>query len=134
MDVWFFLHVGGAMVLVGSLVLSATALVGAWRADDAGNIRLGYRALLLGALPAYFVMRIAAQLLVEDYDDEAAWVGIGFGVSELSLLLIIASTVLAGISAKRAAGGGRVRAATIIIGLILVLYLVAIWAMTTKPL
>src|SRR5687768_13562545 len=129
MDVWFFLHVGGAMVLVGALVLSATALVGAWRSDDAGNLRLGYRALLLGALPAYFVMRIAAQLLVEDYDEDAAWVGIGFGVSELSLLLLIASTVLAGISVKRAAGGGRVRAATIIIGIMLVLYLVAIWAM-----
>ena len=57
MDVWFFLHVGGAMVLVGSLLLSATALVGAWRTDDAGNLRLGYRALLLGALPAFFVMR-----------------------------------------------------------------------------
>ena len=133
MDVWFFLHVGGAMVLVGALLLSATALVGAWRSDDAGNLRLGYRALLVGALPAYFVMRIAAQLLVDDYDEDAAWIGVGFGVSELSLLLLIASTILAGISVKRAAGGGRVRAATIIIGIILVLYLIAIWAMTTKP-
>jgi uncharacterized protein YqgC (DUF456 family) len=133
MDLWFLLHVGGAMVLVGALLLSATALVGAWRTDDAGNLRLGYRALLIGALPAWLVMRVAAQLLVDDYDEDAAWIGVGFGVSELSLLLIIASTVLAGMSVRRAAGGGRVRAATIIIGILLLLYLVAIWAMTTKP-
>ena len=137
MDVWFFLHVGGAMVLVGALLLSASALVGAWRADDAGNLRLGYRALLVGALPAYLVMRISAQLLVGDEQYEAseedAWVGVGYATSELGLLLMIVATVLAGISVKRSAGGGRVRAATILIGLVVGLYLITIWAMTTKP-
>ena len=139
MDVWFFLHVGGAMVLVGAMLLSATALVGAWRADDAGNLRLGYRALLVGALPAYLVMRVAAQLLVGDdqykaaEDNEEAWIGIGYGTSELGLLLLIIATVLAGISVKRSSGGGRVKAATVLIGLTLVIYLITIWAMTTKP-
>lgn len=133
MDVWFFLHVGGAMVLVGAMLLSATALVGAWRADDAGNLRLGYRALLVGALPAYLVMRVAAQLLVEDYNEDDAWIGIGYGTSELGLLLLIISTVLAGISVKRSAGGGRIKVATVLIGLTLAIYLITIWAMTTKP-
>jgi hypothetical protein len=137
MDVWFFLHVGGAMVLVGSLVLAATALAGTWRTDDAGNLRLGYRALLLGALPAFLVMRVAAEILIGDdqykASEEDAWVGIGYGSSDLGLLLIIISTVLAGISVRRASAGGRTRAATIIIGIMLVLYLVTIWAMTTKP-
>ena len=137
MDVWFFLHVGGAMVLMGALLLSVTALAGAWRADDAGNLRLGYRALLVGALPADLVMRIAGQLLIGDdaYEpvEEDTWVGIGYMTSELGLLLMIIATVLAGISVKRSAGGGRVRAATILIGLIVALYLITIWAMTTKP-
>ena len=137
MDVWFFLHVGGAMVLVGSLLLAATALAGTWRTDDAGNLRLGYRALLLGALPAFLVMRVAAEILIADDiykpSEEDTWVGIGYGSSDVGLLLIIISTVLAGISVRRAAAGGRTRAATIIIGLMLVLYLVTIWAMTTKP-
>jgi hypothetical protein len=37
-------------------------------------------------------------------------------------------------SVRRAEAGGRVRAAVVIVGILLVLYLVAIWAMTTKPL
>ena len=134
-DVPFFLHVLGAMVLVGSLLLSATALAGAWRADDAAALRLSYRALLLAALPAWLVMRVAAQWLLDEsgYSDDETWVGIGFGTSELSLLLLVAATVLTGISVRRAQGGTRVRAAAILVGLCLLLYLVAIFAMTTKP-
>ena len=134
-DVPFFLHVLGAMVLVGALLLSATALAGAWRGDDATSLRLGYRSLLLAALPAWLVMRVAAQWLLEEgnYDEDQAWIGVGFGVSELSLLLLVAATVLTGISVRRAEAGGRVRAAVVIVGILLVLYLIAIWAMTTKP-
>jgi hypothetical protein len=134
-DVPFFLHVLGAMVVVGALLLAGTALAGAWRGDDAASLRLGYRALLFAALPAWLVMRVAAQWLLEegDYDDEQAWVGVGFGVSEVSLLLLIAATVLAGMSVRRAEAGGRVRAAAVIVGILIVLYVIAIWAMTTKP-
>ena len=131
----FFLHVLGAMVLVGSLLLAATALVGAWRADDGAALRLGYRALLLGALPSWLVMRVAAQWLADEggYDDDATWIGIGYMTSESTLLLLIAATVLAGMSARRAQAGGRVRAAVILVGIVIAVYLVTIWAMTTKP-
>ena len=134
-EIPLFLHVAGAMILVGALLLSATALVSAWRAEDAGALRLGYRSLLIVALPAWLVMRVAAQWVLEEsgFDEDEAWIGIGFGTSELSLLLLIAATVLTGISVRRAEAGGRVRAATILVGIVLVLYVVAIWAMTAKP-
>ena len=134
-DVLLFLHVLSAMVAVGALLLAATALAGAWRADDAAAMHLGYRALLWGALPAWIVMRVVAQFLLEegDYDEEQTWVGLGFMTSELGLLLIIVATVLAGLSVRRAAGGGRVKAAAVLVGIVVVLSLVAIFAMTTKP-
>ena len=135
MDVPFFLHVLGAMVLVGALLLTATALAGAWRGEDAAALRLGYRSLLLAALPSWLVMRVAAQWLLDEggYDEDQAWVGIGFGMSEISLLPLIAATVLCGISVRRAQGGGRVRAAVILVGIVLAMYLFAIYAMTAKP-
>ena len=134
-DVPMFFHVLGAMVMVGALLLAGTSLVAASRAEDGAALRLGYRALLYAALPAWLVMRVAAQWVLDEsaFDEEEAWIGIGFGTSELSLLLLIAATVLTGISVRRAQGGGRVRAATILVGIVLLLYVIAIWAMTTKP-
>jgi hypothetical protein len=130
-----FFHVLGAMVLVGASLLALTALVAAWRADDAAALRLGYRALLIGALPAWLVMRVFAQITLDKspFDDEESWVGIGFIASEPTLLLLIAATVLAGMSSKRAQGGTRVRVAVVLVGILLVAYAVAVWAMTTKP-
>ena len=130
-----FFHVLGAMVMTGGTLLALTALASAWRADDASALRLGYRALLYAALPGWLVMRVFAQLTLDKspYDDDAGWVGIGFITSEPGLLLLIAATVLAGLSAKRAAGGTRVRVAVVLTALLLVTYAVTIWAMTTKP-
>ena len=134
-EIPLFVHVLGAMVLVGALLLSATSLVGAWRGENTGALRLGYRSLLVVALPAWLVMRVSAQWLLEEsaFDEDEAWIGIGFGTSEVSLLLLIAATVLAGRSTRRAEAGGRVRAAVILVGIVLVFYAIAIWAMTTKP-
>jgi hypothetical protein len=134
-EIPLFVHVLSAMTLVGALLLAATALAGAWRSDDAGALRLGYRALLLAALPSWLVMRVSAQWLVSEspFEDDEAWIGIGYATSEGSLLLLIAATVLAGMSVRRAAGGGRVRAAIVLVGIVLAVYAVTIWAMTTKP-
>ncbi len=130
-----FLHVLGAMVMVGALLLATTSLVSAWRTDDAAAMRLGYRALLYAALPAWLVMRVFAQITLAEspFEDDETWVGLGFMTSELGFLLQVAATVLAGLSVRRAAGGGRVRVAVVLVGLVLALNLVAIWAMTTKP-
>ncbi len=146
-DEWnlpLLVHVAGAMLLVGALVLAAAALILARRsggADDAAALtRLGYRALLLGVLPAWIVMRAGAQWIVieEDREDsEEAWIGIGFITAEAGLLLIVIATVLAAIAARRArgagGGGGLATGATALTLVLIAAYVIAVWAMTAKP-
>jgi heme/copper-type cytochrome/quinol oxidase subunit 3 len=139
-DVPLLLHVAGAMVLVGSLATVLVLLVLARRGDAAVLTRLAFRTLLLGALPGFVVMRAAAEWIFdkENVPDDVDWVGIGFGVSDFGLLLLIIGTVLCGLAVRRLrrAGGEPGRLAgvtTALIALMLVGYGVAIWAMTTKP-
>lgn len=125
-----FFHIVGAMVLVGALLLAATSLA----PNGAGSVRLGYRALLIAALPSWLVMRVAAQWVLEEspFEDDEAWIGIGFMTSELGLLLLIAATVCA----ARARSGdkpGLQRAALVLTALLIVMYVVTIWAMSDKP-
>jgi hypothetical protein len=137
-----FLHVLGAMVLVGSLVLVVASLASARGGDSAAGLRLGYRSLLLGVIPSWIVMRVAAQWIASkeglDEGDVPGWVDIGFMTSEPTLLLLIAATICAGIAARRARDGGRGfgglnTAALVLVVISLVAYVVAIWAMSTKP-
>ena len=137
-----FIHVGGAMALVSSLVLALYAIRIARTRGDQPAALFAYRVLWRFTLPSYLVMRIGAQIIaskekVEDSDD--LWVGLGFITSDLGLLLLIAGLVLTGLMARRTksgssvAGAGQLRAAGIIAGILVAAYLVAIWAMTTKP-
>jgi len=138
-----FLHVLGAMTLVGSLVLVVVSLASARGGDSAAALRLGYRSLLLGVIPGWIVMRAGAQWIAskEGYDDAEeppAWIDIGFITSEPTLLLLIAATICAGIAARRSREGGRGfgglnTAALVLVAITLVVYVVAIWAMSTKP-
>jgi hypothetical protein len=139
-DFPLLLHVLGAMLLVGTLILAASALYLAWRDGTASLLRLGYRSLLLGVLPAWIMMRIGAEWIAskEDLtDSNDAWVGIGFTTADGGLVFILVSILLAGLAARRAARAGRSgglgRVTTVLVSLLLIAYLVAIWAMTTKP-
>ncbi len=141
-DAWnlpLLLHVLGAMVAMGGLVLALTALAATRGADAVASVRLGYRALLLGTLPAYVVMRASAEWIadkegINDLDEPPSWVDIGYMVAEPGLVLIIVATVLTGLAARRAsAEGNGVKVATALVALTVLAYLVAIWAMTTKP-
>ena len=135
-NIALFVHILGAMLLVGALALVVCAL--AWR-----DVRLGYRSLLFGVLPGWIVMRGGAQWIASkegfDEGDVPAWVDLGFIVSDPLLLFLIIATVCAGIAARRerradvASGGGLRRAALVLAGIMLVACVVAIWAMTTKP-
>jgi cytochrome bd-type quinol oxidase subunit 2 len=134
------LHVGGAMVLVGSLATVLVLLVLSRRGDAAVLARLAYRTLLLGALPAFVVMRVAAQWILdkENVSDNATWIGIGFSASDGGLLLLIIGTILWGLAVRRlrrtgGEPGALAGVATALISLMLVGYGIAIWAMTTKP-
>jgi hypothetical protein len=131
-------HVAGAMLLVGALVVVAAASAGALRrGDDAAVLtRIGFRGLLLGVLPSYVVMRAGAEWIAsEEAVGDPAWVGIGYGVADGGLLLTIIATVLAWRAARRGAGGpgGAGRAVVVLSALLIAAYAVAIWAMTAKP-
>jgi hypothetical protein len=144
-DDWNFpllLHVLGAMTLVGALVLATTSLAAAWNSGSAALTRLGYRALLWAALPAWVLNRVGAEWIADkeglNTDDAPNWVDIGYMVSDPGLLLLIAATVLSGIGARRASRGtgsaaSLDRIATVLLGISVVAYLVAVWAMTTQP-
>jgi hypothetical protein len=137
-----FLHVLGAMVMVGSFVLALTSLAGAAREGDVPITHLGFRALVWGALPGYIVMRAAAQWIAdkEGYtgDTVPSWVDTGYIVAEPTLLLLLIAVLLSGLSLRRArrgggVGRGMIRAATVLIAIALLADLFAIFAMTTKP-
>jgi hypothetical protein len=142
-DAWNFpllLHVLGAMLLVGTLILAGSALILAWRDGNPALVRLGYRSLLVGALPAWILMRAGAEWIAskEDLtDSNAAWIGIGQTTADLGLLLILVSTLLAGLAVRRVgrslSPGPMARAPAGLVSLLFIAYLVAIWAMTTRP-
>jgi hypothetical protein len=131
-------HVAGAMLLVGALVVVVAVTAGALRrgTDAAALNGLAFRALLLGVLPAYVVMRVGAEWIAskEEIDEDAAWTGIGYSVADGGLLLAIIATVLAWRATRRsAAGGGGSRAVVVLSAVLIIAYGLAIWAMTTKP-
>jgi cytochrome b561 len=144
-DAWnfpLFLHVGGAMALVASLVVALYAIRIARTRGDQPAAQFAFRVLWRFTLPAFIVMRVGAQWIAskENVDNSNdAWVGIGFTVSDFGLLLLIIGLVLTGLMARRAkqgtsvAGAAQLRAAGILAGILVVAYVVTIWAMTTKP-
>jgi hypothetical protein len=141
-DAWDFpllLHVAGAMLLVGALVVVVASMGSALRRGDGAEVLTGlaFRALLLGVLPAYILMRVGAEWIAskEDVPDDVDWIGIGYMVSDGGLLLGIIAAVVAWRAARRGAAGpgGLGRAVVVLSGVLLVAYAVAIWAMTTKP-
>jgi hypothetical protein len=136
-DAWnlpLLLHVGGAMVLVGALAAVVVVLAVAMRGEP-GATRLAFRTLLIGAIPAYLVMRVGAEWVAdkENVPDDVSWVEIGYMVADVGLLLLLIATVLTGLAARRATTGGLVRAANVLTVIVIVGYAVALWAMTAKP-
>jgi hypothetical protein len=143
-DSWnfpLFLHVLGAMVLVALLATAVVVLAVSQRADDrTASVRLAFRTLLIGAIPAYIVMRVGAEWIASKEhleDSDASWIGIGYGVADMGLLLLIVLNVLAGLAYRRARRGGTPRTlvswTTGLTLLLIVAYGVALWAMSTKP-
>ena len=138
-----FLHVLGAMVLVGTLLAIALATVIAWRRSDdtVGLTRFSLLTLLAGVVPSYVLMRIGGQWTEaeQDYPDgfEPAWLGIGYITADVGALLILVSIVLSTIGLVKLRRGAGIRLGRVVgaISILLLLaFLVAVWAMTAKPL
>jgi hypothetical protein len=108
-------------------------------------LRLGYFSLLLVALPGLILMRLAGEWLyrLQNWNKlppqfaEPSWLKIGFDVADWGGLLLLLALVLGGIGVHRLRNGKEgtvLLRATMVISLVLVVaYVVAVWAMTGKP-
>jgi hypothetical protein len=137
------LHVLGAMVLVGAVTLGVISLVLAWRSSSEGTLRLGFRALAWAGLPAWVLMYGGALWIEnkEGFDESGvtspSWIDIGHITAEGGLLLLLITTLLANLALRRARrgadGSALERFAGGLVTVVLIGYVIAIWAMTTKP-
>lgn len=149
-DSWnlpLLLHVLGASILVGGLIVALASQVVGWARETAAGAlqlaRLGFFSLLCVAVPGWFLMRAGAEWIYskegwDDVDSEPAWLGIGWITSDSGGLLILVATILAGVGARRLRLSGAststlVRVATVLTALALVAYVVTVWAMAAKP-
>jgi hypothetical protein len=145
-DSWnfpLFLHVAGAMVVTAAVFASVAMLALAWRAADeqrAALTRFAFRTLLFAGIPAWFVMRIGAEWIYsKEYsgDNDPTWVGVGYAIAEPSGILILLATILTWLSARRlrsgGGGGGLAKAGAVLATIAVAFFVIAIWAMTTKP-
>ena len=140
-DSWnlpLFLHVLGAMVLVGAATAAVVAQLapGVVTGDGDRMRRFSFRTLLFVALPAYIVMRVGAEWMYSkefgDTDDDPTWIGIGYITADLGALLLLIALITAGIASwKSKRGLGK--AAGVITALALIGWIVAVWAMGAKP-
>jgi hypothetical protein len=135
-DSWnlpLFLHVLGATVLFGATATVAIAgFASRGRPEHEGLLRsVTSRTFLLGVIPAWILMRVAAQWVLgkePDPVEDEGWVDVGFIVSEPGALLLIVIGIL--LLARRR----RVLLAIPILAAIYVVALAVAWvAMSGKP-
>jgi hypothetical protein len=144
-DSWnlpLFVHIAGAMALVATLIVASYSLRIARTRGDQAAAQFAFRVLWRAVLPAYIVMRVGAQWIQnkeKGLDENSTWLSIGFITSDLGGLLVIIGIILTGLAARRAKAGTSVAGATglrvagVFTGLLIAAYIVAVWAMTTKP-
>jgi hypothetical protein len=136
-------HIFGAMVLVGALGLATVSLVVAWRNGSTALTRLGLMSVFYGALPGWVVMRGGAQWIANreglDNDNvDLTWLNVGFTTSDLGFVLLIVLLIIGGFAVRKINRQSGIpvlgpRVATVLVALLLIAYLVTVWAMTTKP-
>jgi hypothetical protein len=134
-----FLHVLGAMTLVGATLTGASTL--AFARGDPRLLRVGYWTLLVVGLPSYVLMWAAAHWIYskEGLDEspiDSAWTTIGFVVAEGGAVFFVASLIVGGIGVRRLGSGkgaGLLKATMILSLILLAAYVVAVWAMAGKP-
>ena len=131
-----FLHVLGAMTTVGAVLTAVLLSAVAWKRPDAAFLRRAAFRTLLIAIPFYVLLRVFAQIIYDKEKDafggnDPTWVGIGFIVSDLGLLILLISLGFAfwwTRSGRPIAG----RIVTVLTSILLVMLTVAMLAMSGK--
>ena len=108
-DAWnlpLFLHVLGATVLFGTVGVLAVAGFAIRRTTNHQLLltRLAQRTYMLGVIPAYIVMRVAAQWIDgKEFPNggEPGWVGVGFLVSDAGVVLLVIVGILLAVRRQR---------------------------------
>ena len=143
-DSWnlpLFVHVLGAMILVGGLLTGGSVLAYAKR--DERFLRLGYWTLLVISVPGWVLMRVGGQWIAseEGLDDlprdvEPRWFSLGGFIADVGGAILLVSLVVGGVGVfrlRQGKGAGLVRLTMVLSLVLLAAYLVAVWAMAGKP-
>jgi hypothetical protein len=141
-DEWnfpLFVHVLGAMILVGGLLAGAGTL--AFARGETSLLRLGYWSLLALSLPGWMLMRIGAAWIYseenwDDVPDEPGWLGTGAFIGDVGGVVLFVSLIVGGVGVYRlreGRGSGLLKATLVLALVLLAAYVVAVWAMTGKP-
>jgi hypothetical protein len=142
-DSWnfpLFLHVLGAMILVGGLLTGVSTL--AFARGDVRFLRLGYWTLLAVSLPGWILMRAGGEWIAsrEGWTKEGVptptWLDIGFLLADLGGLILLVSLIVGGVGVYRlrqGKGAGLLKATLVLAFVLLGAYVVAVWAMAGKP-
>ena len=132
-----FLHVLGATVLFGATLVVAVLALVAWRKHEHAGLlsSLAFRVTLGLVIPAWILMRVGAQLIVDKVfpSNAPGWVDVGFAVSEPGLILVIAIGILSALAARRGGTGRAAGAVAVLAPIYLVALGVAWFAMSAKP-
>jgi hypothetical protein len=135
-DFPLFLHVLGAMLLVGGTFTAASLGLVAWRRPSPALARAAFWSLLAVAVPAWAIMRGGAAWIYSKErfsgDNDPGWIGIGFGVADAGLIVLLVSTGLA-CWWQRSARALVGRIVTGLASIYLVLLAIAWFAMSGKP-
>jgi hypothetical protein len=142
-DFAVFVHVAGAMILVGGLVTAAGAGILGWRDATGGLRRFAALTLFAVALPGWIIMRVGAEWIYskEGWDDvpdklQPTWLGIGYFTADFGGIVLLIALILGGIGVRQARSGGGtalLRASTVLAAILVAVYVVAVWAMGGKP-
>jgi hypothetical protein len=135
-DSWdfpLFLHVLGAVVLVGAT--AATALASSRAGQSLLLRRVAFGTLIAVALPAWVLMRVAGQWIEskEDIEGDPTWLGIGYMVGDIGLVVLLITTVVGWWSTRTPERRWPAQTVMALASLYLIALLVAMWAMSGKP-
>jgi hypothetical protein len=142
-DSWnfpLFLHVLGAMILVGGLLAGASSL--GFARGDVRYLRLGYWSLLAVSLPGWILMRAGGEWIASKEGwtksgvSTPTWLDIGFLLADLGGLILLVSLIVGGIGVYRlreGKGSGLLKGTLVLSIILLAAYVVAVWAMAGKP-